>query len=321
MWDVRRKVVFPPMRNKIRDARYGFSPSPSAIRNPQSAIRNLSRGALWILLFVSLVCVRVTEAAFEFHDIGCRAIGLGGSCVAQAEGAEGIFWNPASVALSDRSWVSAFGGRLFTMQALSIQALGGIVSTSWGPVGAGIEVYGGSLYREVSVGAAYGWALERVLSLGVRVRYGRLSITRFGSARVLCMDVGARIQVRDALRWGLSVQNLTGARIGGHGERAAQTVLMGIGGTPVDRINLSLDVHKDLRFPVQLSAGAEVLLSDAVRLWTGVRGPPALFSSGLGFYLGSFSIQYAVTYHGVLGTSHYASIGIMETVHRANSRE
>lgn len=287
------------------------SPCPLGFRDSER--RHLCIEALWAVLFLSLMCVRTTEAAFEFHDIGCRAIGLGGGYVALAEGPEGIFWNPAGLARSDRSQVLVFYGRPFAVQALSIQAFGGVAPASWGSIGGGVETYGDSFYREVSAGVAYGWALERGLSLGIRLRYGRLSITRFGSAGVLCMDVGASIQVWDALRWGLSVQNLAGTRIGGRGERAAQTVLMGVSGTPADRIELTLDVRKDLRFPLQLGAGAEVLLSDVVRLWTGVRSDPLLFSSGLGLDVGSLLIQYAVTYHAVLGVSHYASIGIMKT--------
>lgn len=283
-----------------------------------SILRDRCMGALWAILFLFWVCVQSAEAAFEFHGIGCRAVGLGGSYVALAEGPEGIFWNPAGLTQSNDSRISIFWGRLFTMQALSIRALGGVASTPLGSIGMGIEAYGGSLYREVSVGVAYGWALGRSLSLGARLRYGRLSIKGFGSSGMLCMDAGVCVQMVDALRWGLSVHNLAGERTAAPGERVARTVLMGIGGSPVDRIMLALDVRKDLRFPTQVGAGAEVLLSEALRFWTGVRGAPLLFSAGFGLHVDLLSIQYTVTYHGVLGASHYASFGITGTGSRVH---
>lgn len=245
------------------------------------------------------------HAAFEFRPAGARARGLGDTFVAQAEGAEAVFWNPASVAWGG---IGVAGGyeRPFGMAALETGTLGAALPLGRGAVGVGYQDYGFSLYREQAIGLMYGHRLSPRLGLGVGLRRLRLSVAGVEGRAWTAFDLGARVFLTRSVVLGLAAWNAGGAKV----NLLGQGGMAGVGFTGAPGLTVLVDVRKEAGTPVGFSTGLEYRAGKGVTLRMGAGGRPERLSIGLGVERGVFRIDYAAAYHTVLGLSHRVSVTV-----------
>ncbi len=267
------------------------------------AFRALRDPAPWCFVLALLAPVP-TRAAFEFRPIGARAGGMGDTFVAQAEGVEALFWNPASVAWG--RGVEGVGGydRPFGMGALETQVVGVVVPVGKGVVGMGYLGYGFSLYLEQTYGVTYGVALSSRLGVGLMVRGIQVTVAGMERRRWAAFDLGVRAYLAEGLVWGLSAWNAGGAAV----DLLGQGGMMGVGFEAAPGMRVLVDVRKEAGAPTGVSAGMEYRVGNGVALRTGVGGRPERLSLGVGVRRGVFRVDYAAIFHTVLGLSHRVSV-------------
>ena len=94
--------------------------------------------AIPLALFLPIIA----EPAFEFRPIGARVGGMEDTFAGMAEGAEVLFWNPASITWLPGIDATAGYDRPFGMKELQTQAFGVLFGTGVGAAGLSYQSYG-----------------------------------------------------------------------------------------------------------------------------------------------------------------------------------
>ena len=248
--------------------------------------------------------VQPVNSAFEFHPIGAQTAGVGDVGVAHATGAEGLFWNPASVVFGKGASLFVAYDRPFDLAALESQAVA--VYTRWGRQGFGgtYEGFGFALYREQVFGGVYGVRLLDKVGLGVRVRSLALTVSGQKSRRWLVFDLGMRVLLNDVIDWGVAAWNVSGVRTGVLGQGGQ----MGVNIQVVEAVCLLASVQKEAGMPTGFAVGVEHDVAKMLVLRVGIGSQPERFSAGFGLRQGWFEIDYAGVWHTLLGLSHRVSL-------------
>ncbi len=266
------------------------------------------RRVLWLTLRGCVVWVFCTVqpvySAFEFHPVGAQAAGVGDVGVAHVNGAEGLFWNPASVVFGKKVSLFLAYDRPFALAALERQAVA--VSVRWGRQGAGgtYEGFGFSLYREQVFGGVYGVRVLDRVGLGVRVRSLALTVSGRESRRWLVFDLGMRVLLNDVIDWGVAAWNVSGVRTGVLGQGGQMGVMIRV----VEGAYLLASVQKEAGMPTGFGVGVAHDVAKALVLRVGIGSQPERFSAGFGLRHGWFEIDYAGIGHTLLGLSHRMSL-------------
>jgi hypothetical protein len=247
-----------------------------------------------------------SDAAFEFIGLGARAGGMGDACSATVMGAEGLFWNPASIVWQQGFGLSACMARPYGFPELETQSL----SAAWGGrklgLAGGLTVFGPEAYREVSAIAGLAWRPSRRVSLGTAIRRLSLSVFGVGDRQWFVFDLGLCATAGETTRMSLWARNAGGTAIDliGQGGSAALSCRTSA------RVWLSAEVSKEAGLPTGLGVGLEFEPHKGIRLRGGAGGEPERMSIGFGLARGACLLDYAAIHHTVLGLSHRISVSL-----------
>jgi hypothetical protein len=288
-----------------------------------------------------------TTTAFNFlrTDVGARAAGLAGSFVSVANDPVSLFYNPAGIATLDsaRGAIGYFKNLLdfnsgYAVYGRSIADVGyvaaGIVYANYGSFDQTDEagtITGTFSASDLAFTLGYGNTLEENLTFGAAVKLIHSSIAGYSST-ALAADAGLLYMIPESrLSIGASVRTL-GAQLSSFaGVSEPLPVDLSIGASIVPRgipLLLNLNFHKltanvesfSSRFR-SFTLGGEFTLSRHLQfrvgynndlradLKTGGTSGMAGFSGGLGLRVSSYSIDYALSSLGAIGSIHRISIG------------
>lgn len=258
----------------------------------------------WVAFVFFVIPPHPSHAAFEFHPIGAHTAGVGDVGVALAEGAAGLFWNPAAVVWGKR--VSFFGAydRPFGMVELGTQALSVGIKRGRHGIGGRYTGFGFSLYREQVLGVGYGVRLSKRVGLGVGVRSLQVVVAGDPSRQWVVFDLGMRVLLHNGIFLGAVSWNTGGTR----------TSVLGQGGSVGVSVDVStqttvvFDVQKEANFATGAGIGILFRVRPELVLRTGAGSRPERLSAGFGIVKGILAIDYAAVWHTVLGISHRASV-------------
>jgi hypothetical protein len=227
--------------------------------------------------------------------------------------AAGVQANPAARAALERPTAVFYARQGFGLSALRYGAAHLAVPARWGTVSGGASTFGGEAYREVhlSAGLARGFQLgtARAVRVGATLRYHHTSITDYGGAGALGLNLGLGVAPLRSLHLGAVATNVTGAALVA-GEPLPRTLAVGLHYRALPRMVIVADVFKDVRFPAAVRGGLEVRPVDPLFLRAGVTTTPVRFSGGVGVRLGPLSVQVAAEQHQALGWSPSASLRV-----------
>jgi hypothetical protein len=181
--------------------------------------------------------------------------------------------------------------------------------TSHGVLGFEAQRFGGTLYNETRVGAAYGYRLG-VVSVGGRLDVLQVSLQDLGSRRVATVALGGQATVLpQRLSFGMYLYNITQAKLADYQEERVPTVLRaGFAYHASKQVLLLAEAEKDVERAAGLKAGAEYLPTPAVAVRLGYTSLSQQTTGGLGVRAGGFQFDYAAGWHSALGLSQYFSV-------------
>ena len=170
--------------------------------------------------------------------------------------------------------------------------------------------FGGVLYNETRVGAAYGYRLG-VVSVGGRLDVLQVSLQDLGSRRAAVASLGGQAEVLpQRLSFGVYLYNITQAKLADYQDERIPTVLRaGLAYRPTKQVLLLAETEKDVEHAAGLKAGLEYLPTPAVALRLGYTSLSQQTTGGVGVRTGDFQFDYAVGWHNALGLSQYFSVG------------
>jgi len=188
-------------------------------------------------------------------------------------------------------------------------AMGLPARASHGVLGLEAQRFGGVLYNETRLGAAYGYRLG-VVSIGGRLDMLQVSFQDLGSRRVLAASLGGQADILpQRLTLGVHLYNLTQARLASYQDERVPTVLRaGLAYRPGKQVLLLAEAEKDVEHAAGLKAGAEYLPVPAVAVRLGYASLSQQATGGVGLRAGDFQFDYAAGWHSALGLSQYFSL-------------
>jgi hypothetical protein len=189
-------------------------------------------------------------------------------------------------------------------------AVGLPAHASRGVVAFEAQRFGGALYNETRVGAAYGYRLG-VVSVGGRLDALQVSFQDLGSRRTLAVSLGGQAEILpQRLTLGAYLYNIMQAKLADYQDERLPTVLrVGLAYHPAKQVLLLAEAEKDVERATGVKAGLEYLPTAAVAVRLGYTSLSQQTTGGVGLRAGDFQLDYAAGWHSVLGLSQYFSLG------------
>ncbi|MCR4439533.1 MAG: hypothetical protein QHJ34_15900 [bacterium] len=262
------------------------------------------------MLLVLLLAAERAFPAFERLTVGARPVGMAGAYVGLAQGPEALLINPAGIATASGITGAAFYGRPFGLKELDASGVSLFYPLRYGGLGGAVRLFGRSPYQEQVFSLGAGMVVLPHLYVGAAAHLYHLCIASYGSASTAGADLGLLMSVAYNVRWGVVVSNLNRPRIGDCREQLPQVFATGVSITPAPPLVVTVDLHKDVRYPAEVRIGTSYRPLAPLALRCGLQTNPGRFAAGIGLWAGIVRMDYAVSYHYDLGLSHSVSVTV-----------
>lgn len=259
-----------------------------------------------ILIFVFTLKYELKISAQSVNiQMGARQMAMAGASASLSD-SWALFNNVAGVAKQQQSCAFAYevspalpgSARMAASVQLPFQSF---------TTGIGFFRFGDALYNEqlISLGIANRIGIT---SLGAKVNFNQYRADGFGVLSALSVDMGGITQLTPEIRVAAYITNLTQASINnGSSERLPTRMVVGVGFQFTKKMVATTEVEKDIEYPLSWRTGFEYDVYRNLFFRTGYQLQPNALYFGLGARRKRLSIDYAMRYHFLLGTSHQAS--------------
>jgi len=262
-------------------------------------------GSLFLLLF--FLQNPVFAQSGTPHSAGARGAAMGNAAVTLTD-INSAFANQAGLASLENLTATAFAEQRFLLSELQTVSAAVALPTTSGTFGLTLHHFGVEAWREQRFGLAYARSLTENMSIGAQVLLLHTSIPEYGSRTNLTFELGFQTQLLPELRLGAHAYSPMRVEIV-PGEYLPTIVKLGLAYLPSERVMFSVEVEKDIDFPVRTKVGVAYQLIEQLELRTGVATNPTNVAFGLGYqFKNGLSFDLASVYHQWLGFSPTASV-------------
>jgi hypothetical protein len=254
---------------------------------------------------------------------GARAVALGNASTTLSNEVWAVTNNAAGLGTLTHPTAGAYFENRYLITSLNVAAVAlalplGMVEPAGagqparaerGVVGFEAQRFGGALYNEVRVGAAYGYRLG-VVNIGGRLDMLQVSFRDLGSRRAMVGSLGGQADVVPGhLTFGVYLYNLNQAKLADYQDERVPTVLRaGLAYRAGKQVLLVVESEKDIEHDAGFKAGLEYLPAPAVALRAGYASLSQQTTAGVGVKASSFQLDYAAGWHSILGLSQFLSL-------------
>ena len=267
------------------------------------------RSGVFAMLWMTPMSTSV-RAALEDLPCGARSTAMAGAFVALTGDAEGLFYNPAGLSLVKRTDFTAFYTHPFGINDLVRAGMALKLNRNRYAIGLAAQTFGNEKYSEKVISSSVSAHIVYNMYVGVQLRYGSVSIEKYGAAGAFIGDVGTLVFLSPHVSWGCCIKNINFASLGASGEKLPQIMQTGLSLHLFDMLTFCADLYKDVRFPLDLRNGLEFTIIEPLSLRIGIGTEPSRFHAGFGINMFHFHVDYAYQSHNDLGGTHLFSIGV-----------
>ncbi len=232
---------------------------------------------------------------------GARGAGMGAVGVVFQD-AQSILANQAGMAFLEAPSVTVFGEQRFLLADLrNIGAGFALPAGDFGAFGLSLQYFGTTEYNEQRAGLAYARRLFAGTSIGLQFNAFSSRIPDYGNTLRINAEIGLQTQLMPKLLLGFHLANPLRTPTRG-GDRMPAILRAGLGYQTSDKVLMTLELEKDMDFPLRAKTGIEYRPAEAVSLRAGATTQPATATLGLGFRLpAGLAFDFAGGYHQFLG--------------------
>lgn len=274
----------------------------------------------YFILSILIVSSAMLLAVFDDYQPSARARGMGGAFTSVADDANAIFFNPAGLAElnyeGNFGWTRPYNEPFSSVKTL---AFGAKLPKKIGTIGVGAKLFDvnfedADLYGEQTWTLSHAFTLQKdihsTINFGYNLNYLRLKFDDGDSDDAIGIDLGATALLHNRTKLGFAVTNLGQAKMGFENQiKIPSKLSLGISYIPYDGVITTLEVKKDFAEETEFMGGVEARIFDPLYLRVGVHQNPATYSAGASFILSGVQLDYATTYHSVLGLTHALNLG------------
>ena len=243
------------------------------------------------------------------QNAGARGAATGNAAIC-FDDINSAFANQAGLAFVNDISISAYGERRFMAEGLNSYLFAAALPfDKIGTFGLAINYFGFSDYNEQKIGLNYARKLAKNLSMGVQLDYLGTRIPNYGVEHSVTVELGILAKLNEKVRLGAHVYNPVNAKIGPD-DRLPTLFSLGLSYEPSKKVLLSAQLDKDIyNHPFVGRFGLEYRPIDAFYIRAGVSAAAlAQASFGIGVNLEQLKIDFASSYHQVLGFTHAFSL-------------
>jgi hypothetical protein len=243
------------------------------------------------------------------QSAGARGASMGNASVC-FDDINAAFSNQAGLAFLEDISLSAYGERRFMAEGMNSYLFAAALPyDKIGTFGLSINYFGFSDYNEQKIGLNYARKLAKNFSMGVQLDYLGTSIPNYGTAHSVTVEIGILAKLNDKVRLGAHAYNPVNSKVGTL-DRLPTVFSLGMTYEPSKKVFLSAQLDKDIyNHPFVGRFGLEYKPIDVLYIRAGVSAAAlAQASFGLGLNLQQLKIDFATSYHQVLGFTPALSI-------------
>ncbi len=259
--------------------------------------------------YLSLLCLllQIGLKAQENYGPKITALGTAGVAIQDVWSASK---NQAGIAAVKNPTISAGYENRFGLKELSNKSAVFVLPINNYSIGANFNSYGIDVYNEVKTGVSLAKSFGPKLLIGVGLNYHQLSITNYGNANTITIEVGLQYNVLPKLWFASHIANPNQSRYSNDTEHVIPAHIQ-FGGTYLfsDQLMVTSEFEKILDREVDFKTGIEYKVVKFVALRGGVSVNPFKQYAGFGVNYQKANIDFAVASHPVLGYSPQISLG------------
>ena len=235
-------------------------------------------------------------------SVGSRASSLAGTAVC-LEDAWAYHHNPGALGTLKSFSAGAYYEARFLARELQTQGIAVALPIKKGVLSVGGQFYGYEHYRNTRAGLGYSMGLSEKLFAGVQINMQNLAFSgNYGSTTTATFEAGLLAVLSKKWKFGVSAMNIGRQKIvASEPERFTTVLRMGARYQPASKIAITMEVEKQVIYPVSFKGGIEYLPVESFVLRFGAHSGPAEFAFGMGYRKNGFFIDAGTAYHPVLG--------------------
>jgi hypothetical protein len=218
--------------------------------------------------------------------------------------------NPAGIAELKRTMLAIAHEQHYFDPELSTQSAVFVVPYFRNVLGISFERFGFSEFRDQKIGIAYAKRFGDSFSMAIGLRYYQLSISRYGSAKALTIEVGFQLKVNNEFTIASHITNPNQSKYNNQ-QGSTLPVKLSLGGSFrfSDRLIMIADVRKVLKNQADGMTGIEYNIVKWFSLRGGVSMNPFKQYAGFGTNFNNMKLDVSVSSHPVLGYSPQFALG------------
>ncbi len=255
-----------------------------------------------LLAFVAFFCWQQFLHAQTGAPVmgGARGLGLSGASVAFSD-INSAWSNQAGLAFIDKMAFSAFGEQRFLMADLGSYAFAAAYPLQKvGTFALTLQHFGASAYNEQKIGLGYARRLGENFSIGIQFDYLATRIPDYGSSHNFTAELGLLYRFSSQFTLAAHIYNPFRVRLASS-DPLATLFRTGFIYSPSKQVSLIGEVEKDFLYPISGKIGVEYRPHERFVVRTGIGTAPFRASFGVGVEWQGILIDFASSYHQILG--------------------
>lgn len=267
-------------------------------------------------LLLALFLVPSFLSATDNRHIGARSAGLGNASVTFSD-LWSVHHNQAGLAFVERISFGLYYENRFLLPELGLKGGAAALPVGSGVFGLSVSSFGYSLYSESKYGLAYARKFGDNFSIGIQLDYLQTRIAEnYGISKTLAAEIGVQGKLNENLSIGAHIFNINRAKIAeflvdsitDYTERAPTILRLGMDYKFSEKVFVAVETEKDMDQKAVMKVGVEYQVSELFYLRVGVSSNPFLSTFGFGVMFKEFRLDFATSYHSVLGYSPHISL-------------
>jgi hypothetical protein len=253
-----------------------------------------------IILFL-LITTHICFAAFEKTESGAASFSMGNAMVAVPFTFTAIHYNPATLDTGSSLYTQMSARNFYGFRGISQFDLIFGFQFFESTFCFSISRFGNSKYQEIQFAVSTTICLTDDFSVGLAIQSFFLSISGYGVDYSYGINLGILYNIDDNIYCGAMVSNINQPTIGKNSEELPQCFSLGIGYYPQERLTISAEIFRDIRFEPDYRMGVAYQFQYPIIIRIGLQDAVNSYSFGLGFMWNTFCVDYALQIHQILG--------------------